>query len=384
MTAAYLSAGVSVIGIDTDSNRVRQIETGDVDLPEIERQEVAMAVVDGRLRINPPSAREVDGFLVCVPPGNGEHRRTLNGALDYVQDNLCCGHVVILVSTLFPGTTRYWANELQHGTGLVAGQDFFIAHSPERVNIGDKRFRVSNTPRLIGGYSPHCARVAMLLLSPICDQLVPVSSPEVAEFAKLLENTYRLVNVVLTNEIADVVRRCKVNPYEVVAAAATKPFGFEPFWPSVGAGGHCIPIVPKYLVEFAKQHGADIPLVDKALAANDARPRRIAEEIASTCIGKILIVGVAYKADVRDARRSMAFQVVEELRSLGVVADFYDPNIAEVNGVTGVAIDVLPDMSYNVAIILVKHSCLPWKNVGRIAHQIIDLCGATFTGLERN
>lgn len=383
MTAAYLKAGFSVIGIDTELDRIRQIETGNVELPESDRQEVAIAIIDGRLRTNRLSAREAAGFLVCVPPGDGARQRTLNGALDYVRNNLCCGHVVILISTLYPGTTRFWADDLRKSTGLIDGDDFFIAHSPERIDLGNKCFSVSNTPRLVGGLSSRCTRATMLLLSPVCERLVPVSSPETAEFAKLLENTYRLVNVTLANEVADIARPLGVNPYEVVAAAATKPFGFASFQPGIGAGGHCIPIVPQYLAEAADQLGIDTPLIDCVLTANITRPCKIAQEIAATYTGRILVVGIAYKSDTRDTRNSMALRVIEELGLLGIVADFYDPNVVAVHGMAGIAIDDIPDMSYNVAVILVKHSCLPWDKIRRVARQVVDFCGATFTGIER-
>ncbi len=375
--AAYIRAGFDVAGIETGHDQVRRIGSGDMgDLSNDDCETIGAAMLAGRFSINPVVLDTVGCYLVCVPPGDAEPF-SLNGSLDFVTENLRAGQTVVLQSTLHPGTTRYWAAHLQHETGLEIGGDFFIAHSPERINPGDRQHTIENTPKLVGGITPACTRQAMLYISQVCNDVVPVSSPEVAEFAKLLENAFRLVNVALVNEIAELIRLGGTSPHEVVQAAATKPFGYMPFWPGIGAGGPCIPVVPKYLSRFASRNGINSPIINDALAANEDLPRRIAGRIAATGAKKALVVGITFKPNVRSTKGSHAVEVLEWLGKMGLEADFYDPNVAELGGRLGVDIDAKSDMWYNIIVVLVNHSSLPWAKIRRLAPQILDFCGAT-------
>jgi len=372
--AAYLEVGLCVIGIESDEAQTRRIACGEMALPAWARRTLMEATISDRFNVNSGKADEADCFLVCVPPSSSDPV-SLNGALYFVAENLRRGHVIILQSTLHPGTTRAWAERLGRATGLLAGTDFYLAHSPERINPGDKEHTIKNTPRLVGGLTPDCQRFAMLYLSRICDNLVPVSTPEIAELAKLLENTYRLVNIALVNEIAELARLGGVDIYDVVEAAATKPFGYAPFSPGTGAGGQCIPVVPRYLAQWAIRLGHNTPIINAALAFNDALPERIAEQIAECEAGAVLIVGIAFKPGQSDYRNSQAVKVISALRRHGIRADFYDPYVAVING-EGINLNLVSDNWYDVAAVMVNHPSLPWNEIARVSRSMLDFCGA--------
>jgi UDP-N-acetyl-D-glucosamine dehydrogenase len=339
-------AGFSATGIDLDTRKVNAINEGRSYIDDVPTEHVAELKAAGRLRATTDfdALAELDTINICVPT---PLRKTKDPDMSYIVSavesiakHLHPGMLVSLESTTYPGTTDEVVQPLLEATGLKAGTDFFLAFSPERVDPGNPTFQTHNVPKVVGGLTPECAQLASALYGSAIKTIVPVSSTRVAEMVKLLENTFRAVNIGLVNELALMCDRMNIDVWEVVEAAKTKPFGFMAFYPGPGLGGHCIPIDPFYLSWKAKQSGFDPRFIELAGHINAGMPHYVVDKVGEALNTRrkaingsnILIAGVAYKRDIDDLRESPALDVMGLLHSRGASVSFVDPHVAEVHG----------------------------------------------------
>jgi UDP-N-acetyl-D-glucosamine dehydrogenase len=345
VAAAAADAGLRTIGVDLDADRVAALTEGRQVVAGVDDELFAAAHASGRLGFTtePTVVAEADVVLVCVPTPLIDHRPDLaaiEGAGRAVGQHLTPGSLVVLESTTYPGTTEQVLRPLLEAGGRRAGDDLLLAYSPERINPGDTSLGFAGVPRVVGGLTPACTDAAVAFYDVLVDVVHPVSSCRAAELAKLLENTFRLVNIALVNELAQLCADQGIDTWEVIGAAATKPFGFMPFYPGPGVGGHCIPLDPAYLTwQSRRDTGRPFRLVELAKDINDQMPSYVARRVMDalnergvTVRGaKLLCLGVTYKPDVGDVRESAALQVMAHLASWGAKLAFHDPYVAAVD-----------------------------------------------------
>ena len=339
-------AGFHTTGIDLDDRKIQAISEGRSYIPDVASADVAALSKAGKLDATTDFAvvKELDTINICVPT---PLRKTKDPDMSYIVSAveaiakyLHPGLLVVLESTTYPGTTDEVVQPLLEATGLKAGKDFFLAFSPERVDPGNPTFQTHNVPKVVGGLTPECSKLAAALYGSAIETIVPVSSTRVAEMVKLLENTFRAVNIGLVNELALMCDRMNIDVWEVVDAAKTKPFGFMAFYPGPGLGGHCIPIDPFYLSWKAKQSGFDPRFIELAGHINGGMPHYVVDKVAEALNTKrkaingsrILIMGVAYKRDIDDMRESPALDVMGLLHEKGGQIEYADPFVPEVHG----------------------------------------------------
>jgi len=341
LAVEFARSGFTTTGIDLDARKVEAIQQGTSYVPDVATSEVARLVSDGQLQAttNFSVAAALDTINICVPT---PLRKTKDpdmsfivSAVEAIAAHLHAGMLVVLESTTYPGTTEELVRPMLEATGLKAGVDFFLAFSPERVDPGNHTFNTRNVPKVIGGVNAESTELASALYSAAIERIVPVSSTEVAEMVKLLENTFRAVNIGLVNEIALMCDRLRIDVWEVVRAAATKPFGFMPFYPGPGLGGHCIPIDPFYLSWKAKQNGFEARFIELAGQVNGAMPHFVVDKIAEALNADrkplngstVLVLGIAYKRDIDDVRESPSLDVMTLLRQKGARVQYADPYV---------------------------------------------------------
>jgi UDP-N-acetyl-D-glucosamine dehydrogenase len=339
-------AGFHTTGIDLDGRKIHAITDGQSYIPDVATSDVRALRQAGKLAATTDFAvvRDLDTINICVPT---PLRKTKDPDMSYIVSavesiakHLHPGMLIILESTTYPGTTEEVVQPLLESSGLKAGVDFFLAFSPERVDPGNPTFKTHNVPKVVGGFTPDCAKLASALYGTAIETIVPVSSTRVAEMVKLLENTFRAVNIGLVNELALMCDRMNIDVWEVVDAARTKPFGFMAFYPGPGLGGHCIPIDPFYLSWKAKQSGFDPRFIELAGHINGGMPHYVADKVAEALNTKrkavngsrILIAGIAYKRDIDDMRESPALDVMGMLHERGAQVSYADPYVPEVHG----------------------------------------------------
>jgi len=337
-------AGFSVTGVDADSEKVDHIQRGESYIEDVPNEKIAALVSEGRISASTTydALADIDGVSICVPT---PLRKTGDPDLSYIVSAtqslvpyLHPGMVVVLESTTYPGTTREMVLPELEKDGLVVGEEIFLAFSPERVDPGREDWTTFNTPKVIGGITPVCTQVATTMYAQAMENIVPASSTEVAEMAKLLENTFRAVNIALVNEMALMCDRLGIDVWEVIKAAATKPFGFMKFTPGPGLGGHCIPIDPLYLSWKLKSVKYNARMIDLASEINTNMPRYVLQRIQNTLNeeakairgSNLLVLGVAYKANVSDMRESPALDVIGLLRDKGAQVQYYDPFVPSI------------------------------------------------------
>ncbi len=335
----FARAGFCALGIDLDRSKVEAVGRGESYIPDVPGSDVRAAVDSGRLRATTDfsTLRGADTINICVPT---PLRKTKDpdlsfvvSAVEQVAKHLREGQLVILESTTYPGTTDEVLQPMLEANGLKAGKDFFLAFSPERVDPGNGQWTTRSIPKVVGGIDSDSTAVSAALYRQIVDRIVPVSSTRVAEMVKLLENTFRAVNIGLVNELALMCRSLDIDVWEVINAAKTKPFGFMPFYPGPGLGGHCIPIDPFYLSWKARQNGFESRFIELAGHINAGMPRFVVERIAEALNSvakplrgsRVHLFGIAYKADVNDARESPAIDVAHLLRRSGATVSYSDP-----------------------------------------------------------
>ena len=339
LVRALHDAGFPVLGYDVDREKVAMLRRGECYLRHLGPELVPGLNASGRFRATaePADLRDADAIVLCVPTPLGRHREPdleyLLSSTRMVARCLRRGHLVVLESTTFPGTTREWMRPILEETGLRCGSDFFLAYSPEREDPGRAETSARTVPKLVGGVDEASGDLAQALYASCIDEVHRVSSAEVAESAKLLENVYRAVNIALVNELKVVFEDMGIDVWEVIRAAATKPFGFEAFYPGPGLGGHCIPIDPFYLTWRAKEFGHTTRFIELAGEINSRMPRHVVSKITDALNrarkpvhgAEVLVVGIAYKPNVDDMRESPAAEIIERLTALGASVAYHDP-----------------------------------------------------------
>jgi UDP-N-acetyl-D-glucosamine dehydrogenase len=334
-------AGLHATCLDVSGEKVQKILAGESYIADVPTEQLAPLVKQGLLSAttDPEILRSADAISICVPTPLGKTKDPdMSMVLDVaeqLQTRLKAGALVILESTTYPGTTREIFLPRLSQQGRRVGEDFFLAFSPERVDPGNPKFNTKNTPKIIGGTTPNCTRAAQRLYSRFIDTIIPVSSTDAAEMVKLLENTFRAVNIGLVNEVAIMCQKLGVDTWEVINAAATKPFGFMPFYPGPGLGGHCIPVDPLYLswkLKTLKYHARFIELADEINSAMPAFVVQKAQDALNDAAralrgARVLVLGVAYKRDIDDVRESPALDVIELLHEKGAQVEYHDPYV---------------------------------------------------------
>jgi UDP-N-acetyl-D-glucosamine dehydrogenase len=389
--------GFRVTGIDIDGSKVESVNAGISYILDVPNESLRAAVDNRTIRATQSFAavESLDTISICVPT---PLRKTKDPDLSYilaaveaVHNHLRPGKLIILESTTYPGTTREIVLPILGKSGLKAGRDFFLAFSPERVDPGNKAFTTRNIPKVIGGITPRCTALASLLYQQFLDCTVPVSSPESAEMVKLLENTFRSVNIALANEMARMCRKFGINVWEVIDAAKTKPFGFMPFYPGPGLGGHCIPVDPYYLAWKAKMNGFEPRLIELAAVINNEMPAFTINWIADALNknkkslngSHILALGIAYKRDTNDTRESPSLDVVKGLQEKGAIVSYSDPHVPFIKledkkmKSTSITPEVLNSM--DCAVILTDHSAFNYSMISEHAKLILD-CRSALRG----
>ncbi len=390
LAVAFAEKGCEVVAVDADTRKIEAIEAGSSyieDVPSERLQAVAELIH--------PSTRyarlaKADAVLICVPTPLTPNREPDLGPLvqssEALAEVLQQGQLVILESTTYPGTTRERVAPLLERSGLVAGRDFNLAFSPERVDPGRTDFTLANTPKVLGGLTETCTERAQELYELVCEQIVRVSSPEAAELAKLLENIFRSVNIALVNELAMLTDRMGIDIWEVVEAAATKPYGFMRFEPGPGMGGHCLPVDPFYLSWRAREFDMSTEFIELAGKVNQQMPyhcvaktQRALNEVGLAVKGaRALVLGVSYKPGVGDIRESPALKILELLRAAGAEVSYHDPHVPELEALDLRSVPLQQAVAdSDVALIVTAHPGVDHELVTSQAKLVVDLRGIT-------
>ena len=395
---AFWRAGLSVLGVDVDPKKVEQLNRGQNYLRHLGETFVSEMTASDRFEATGDfdRLREVDAILVCVPTPLGAHQEP---NLDYVDQTteaiaarLRPGQLIVLESTTYPGTTRERMLPRLEATGLKCGQDFFLAYSPEREDPGSKSHNTRTIPKLVGGIDAVSGELAVSLYRHAVEQVTPVSSAEVAEAAKILENVYRAVNIALVNEMKVILTEMGIDIWEVIDAAATKPFGFQAFYPGPGLGGHCIPIDPFYLTWKARELGRPTKFIELAGQINHEMPEYVIHRTMlalnkhgiSLNGSKILVVGLAYKPNVDDVRESPSFELIQRLMGNGARVDYHDPHVPNTHPMRhypdlpqmeSVALCLESVAAYDCVLITTHHDACDWDMLREHAKLIVDTRG---------
>ncbi len=378
LAAAFVDAGFDVVGLDINQAKCDKIMSGRTVTPDIPDEKVAAMVASGRLLATTDWSRISNAELIsiCVPTPLGKHKDPdisfIVDACEAILPHVRKGATVVLESTTYPGTTREVILSEFEEAGFTIGEDLFLAFSPERVDPGNDTWHIVNTPKVVGGLTKACTERACSYYRQAIETVVPMSSAEHAEMVKLLENTFRSINIGLVNELAMVCHRLGLNVWEIIDAAATKPFGFLPFRPGPGLGGHCIPIDPLYLSWKMKTLDYKVRFIDLADEVNSGMPLYVVQRVGELLNAqkkpingsRILLLGIAYKKDVDDVRESPALDVFGELRQLGAEVDFHDPYVASFRlgneDVEGRTVKEVMGTEYDLIIVTTDHSALDY------------------------
>jgi len=392
----FAKSGAQVLGIDVDEGKVEAFNRGESYIKHIPDRELAQHVAAGNIEATSDFSGigELEAVLICVPTPLDDKREPdltfVMGTGRSVAQYLKKGIVVVLESTTYPGTTEDELRMvLEEGSGLKAGTDFHLAYSPEREDPGNPASKVARIPKVIGGYTPACLDKAMAVYSSAIETLIPVSSCRAAEATKLLENIFRSVNIALVNELKLIYYEMGIDIWEVIEAAKTKPFGFTPFYPGPGLGGHCLPIDPFYLSWKAREYGLSTRFIELAGEINHAMPRHVVNRCVEALKGtskqlkgsRVLLLGLAYKSNVDDCRESPAFAVMEELKELGAELHYFDPHVPEIPqtrehsnwaGMQSIPWDEENIRASDVVVILTAHDGVDYAQLAEWASLIVD------------
>jgi len=394
LARVFADAGKLVLLVDVDPDRVAQLNRGESYIEDVPSETLGPLVADGRIAatIDYDEIRAADAVLVALPTPLSRQRepdlRILVSAAEEIAKRLRPGHLVVLESTTYPGTTREQVQPvLEAGSGLEAGKDFHLAFSPERVDPGREDWTTKTVTKVVGGIDEGSTSAAVALYSSAIDVVHAVSSPEAAELTKLLENIFRSVNIALVNELAQLCDRMNIDVWEVIDAAATKPFGFMPFKPGPGLGGHCIPVDPFYLTWKAREYGFYTEFIELAGKVNESMPY-YCRSVVSQALNhsrqrslkgsRILVLGVAYKPDISDTRESPAVKLISLLKNAGADVDYHDPHVPsfEENGIT-MRSSSLDPAAYDCVVIVTNHSGIDYERLVDDANLVVDLRNAT-------
>ena len=394
LAMAFAEKGIRVLGFEVDVAKVKALRAGESYIPDVPSADVAAAVKAGFFEATTDFSRlrESDVISICVPTPLSKSRDPdvsyVAAATESVVKSLRPGQLIVLESTTYPGMTEEFMRPPLEKSGLVCGQDFWLAFSPERVDPGNAKFGVKNTPKIVGGVGEGSTKLAADFYRIGVEKVVEVSSAGAAEMAKLLENTFRSVNIALVNEVAMMCDRLGLDVNEVVSAAATKPFGFMAFQPGPGTGGHCIPLDPLYLSWKLRTLEYRARFVELADDVNLGMPRYVVERVAhalnrekkSLNGSRVLVLGVSYKRDVDDTRESPSFEVIRHLRQGGASVDYSDPYVPSVvaGGAEMTSVHLTPAAlaSYDAVVVATDHKAFAWDDIARHARLIVDSRGA--------
>ncbi len=401
LAVVFAEAGVPVLGLDVVDAKVAAINAGTSHIEDVPSGRLAPLVEQGLIR----AATDLDelpgleAIIICLPTPLDEHREpdlgAVLGAARDIAPRLQKGQLVVLESTTYPGTTREELAPILEGYGLAAGRDFHLAFSPERVDPGREDWTTRSTPKVVGGLTPACTERVMQVYGQAFDSLVPVSTPEVAEMTKILENVFRSVNIALVNETAILCDRMGVDVWEVIDAAATKPFGYMPFRPGPGLGGHCIPIDPFYLTWKAREYDFHTEFIELAGKINSQMPyfcvaklaRALNEHEKSLKGSRVLVIGVAYKADVNDMRESPALKVISLLHERGAEVSYHDPHVPRLepghgldHAMASVPLDDDALAAADAVVVVTAHSGIDWQRVADASRLVVDFRNAVPRG----
>jgi len=398
LAETFAWAGYPVLGFDIDRRKVEQLKNGTSYIGHISAERVNELIGTRRFdaTADPSRFADADVVIICVPTPLNENREP---DLSYIADtgrmlrpHLRAGQLIVLESTTYPGTTEDLLQPILEESGLVAGEDFFLAYSPEREDPGNRDYATRNIPKVVGGVNFSSRELAIALYEPVVDGVVPVSSTRVAEACKLLENTYRAVNIALVNELKGVFHAMEIDIWEVIEAAKTKPFGFQAFYPGPGLGGHCIPIDPFYLTWAARKYEVNTRFIELAGEVNTAMPSIVLSRIAEALNdrgkpfkgSRVCVLGVAYKKDVDDPRESPAFPILEMLEQRGAVITYNDPHIPKLPRMRRHALQLdsrtLTEeflAGQDCIVIVTDHSAYDFEWITRHARLIVDTRNAT-------
>lgn len=395
LAEAFVGAGFHVVGFDVVQKTADSLNEGKSHIRDVSDQAVSEMVSSGRFDVTTDMTRlaEMHAVCICVPtPLNDIYDPDLSyveSAVRSIAENLGKGQLIVLESTTYPGTTREIVMPILEAGGNVCGEDFYLAYSPERVDPGNKKFGIRNTPKLIGGIEQASTDLGVALYSSVVDECVPVGSPEVAEMSKIVENTFRSVNIGFINEVALMCDLLGIDVWEVVDAAATKPFGFMSFKPGAGVGGHCIPLDPKYLSWRMRSFNYTSRFIELAHEVNSHMPRYVVEKTVlalnrqrkSIYGARVLVVGVAYKPNIDDARESPAIDVLEELGTLEADIAYHDPFVGSLR--VGETVLESSDLGIELArgidaaVIVTRHDDVDYQSILDNVPLVIDTGNAT-------
>ena len=396
LSLQFARAGVDVLGLDVDRQKVDALNAGKSYIKHIEPSDIAEAVNAGTFKasVEFPRVKEAEAIIICVPtPLNKNREPDISYIVDTgksIAPHMAKGTLVVLESTTYPGTTDEDLREvLESGSGMKAGKDFHLAFSPEREDPGNPDSKVALIPKVVGGYTPECLKRATDLYGKAIKTIIPVSSCRAAEATKLLENTFRAVNIALVNELKIVYEAMNIDVWEVINSAKTKPFGFMPFYPGPGLGGHCIPIDPFYLTWKAREYGQHTRFIELAGEINTSMPEYVVHRVAEALNSrrkalngsKILVLGIAYKANVDDDRESPSYALLDMLKKRGAQVSYYDPFIPAIRpsrehghwaGTRSVPWTREVLKTFDVALISTNHEAVNYQELADCAECIVD------------
>lgn len=389
----FVSSGFPVIGFDIDKQKVRKLNNGQSYLRHIASDIVNSWVESGRFHATTDFSqlKEVDAILICVPTPLNEYREPdlsyVINTTKVIAANLRKDHLVSLESTTYPGTTVEVMLPILEKSGLKAGRDFYLAYSPEREDPGNSEYTTAKIPKVVGGYTERCLERAVSIYSRIVE-VIPVSSTRAAEAVKILENTYRAINIAMVNELKMLFDRMDIDIWEVIEAAKTKPFGFQAFYPGPGLGGHCIPIDPFYLTWKAKEFDFNTRFIELAGEINTHQPYYVVQKVTEVLNrhekslkgSRVLLIGIAYKKDISDMRESPALKIFELLQEKGAVVEYYDPYVAETGPhrkYPGIKLKSIKYSAgkireYDLVLLLTDHTDLPYDEILENANIVVD------------
>jgi len=381
----FSDKGFTVLGFDKDTKRVDDINTGKQIMKHITKKSMDKFVENkGSATAEFSRIKNMDCLIICVPTPLDKHEQPdmsyVESASLEISKNLQKKQLIVLESTTYPGTTNEIVKPILEKSGLIAGKDFFLAYSPEREDPGNKEFSVSKIPKVMGGLTENCLRLTSSLYKHIVLETVEVSTMETAEATKLMENIFRAVNIAMVNELKLVLDRMNVNIWEVIDAAKTKPFGFMPFYPGPGMGGHCIPIDPFYLSWKAKEYNIEAKFIELAGEINRKMTENITHRIGkalnddkkSIRKSNIMILGVAYKKDIDDIRESPALRIMELLQFKGAKISYHDPYVKEIDSQKSLELNTENLKKQDAIVITTDHSNVDYELIGKHARLIID------------
>ncbi len=395
LAVEFAKAGFTVVGFDLDGEKIRSIEAGESYIEDVPSADMNEAREAGRLSATTDFGElgTIDVLNICVPTPLTRSKDPdvshMAKAIEDISRRLRTGQLIVLGSTTYPGTTSELLIPMLEASGLSVGTDFSVAFAPERIDPGNKKFAVREVPKVVGGQTPLCTELACSVYATIFDEVVPVSSTACAEMVKLLENTFRSINIGLANEVALMCDRLGLDVWEVIDAAASKPYGFMKFVPGPGLGGHCIPVDPSYLSWKMKELNFSARFIELAIDINNSMPEHVATKVADLLNeerlavngSRVLILGVAYKPDVGDMRESPALDVMSLLQAKGADITFHDPHVSElvVDGRTYKNTDLSDEVlsSSDIAVILTDHAAVDYGRVVAKASRVFDTRNAT-------